>query len=378
MITMSPLSRPLVRRILPLVVLVAGCASAKTGNTDNAPDNKSAANETTTRPATAPIEGDFDPKTVVATVAGTKLTLAELDKTAVDQIDSLRREHFRKLAELREQALDAWINDKLLEAEAKRQGLDGAEALLKREVEDKLKPVDDAAAQKFYTENSDRMDGMKFADIKERIKSFLTQQARTEAYGTFIDSLRKKSQVVTSLPVTRHTVDASGPSKGPADAPITIVEFSDYECPYCSRAQDAIKQVFAAYPNKVRLVFKDFPLDFHENAPKASEAAHCADKQGKYWEMHDKLFANQQALGKEALRGYAKAIDGLDVEAWSKCFDSGEMAKRVSQGLAQGRSAGVNGTPAFFVNGILLSGARPFSDFKRIIDSELARPKAKK
>jgi len=364
-----------------LALAVAGCASSNSANTGADGSDKKAASSGGSEaktPTMAPVKGDFDPKTVVATLGDTKLTLAELDKTAADQIDSMRREHLRKLAELRERALDNWVNEKLLEAEAKKQGLKDTEALLDKEVEGKLKEASDEEAKKFYDENSDRMEGVEFSVIKDRIKGFLKQQQRSEAYGKYIDGLRAKAGVTLTLPVMRVTVDSSGPSKGPANAPITIVEFSDYECPFCSRAQDAINEVFAKYPGKVRLVFKDFPLDFHPNAPKASEAAHCADVQGKYWEMHDKMFANQKALGKDALATYAKEIKGLDVEKWQKCLDGGEMAKKVADGLAQGKKVGVDGTPAFFVNGVMLGGARPFADFKKIIDAELARGSAKK
>ena len=350
------------------------CASSTANNgSDKKKDDSSKPAKVAAAPTVAPVQGDFDPKTVVATMGDTKLTLAELDKTASSQIDAMRREHLRKLGELRERALDNWINEKLLEQEAKKQGLKGTEALLDKEVEKKLKPVTDDAAKKFFAENSDRMGGMTFDIVKDRIKGFLQNQARAELYTAYIEGLRKKAGVKVSLPVMRTAVDTVGPTKGPANAPITIVEFSDYECPYCGKAQDAINKVFAAYKGKVRLVFKDFPLDFHENAPKASEAAHCADSQGKYWEYHDKLFANQTALTKDSLVTYAKEIKGLDYDKWLKCLDSGEMAKKVAKGLEDGKKAGVDGTPAFFVNGIMLGGARPFEDFKKIIDAELAR-----
>jgi protein-disulfide isomerase len=128
------------------------------------------------------------------------------------------------------------------------------------------------------------------------------------------------------------------------------------------------------YGDKIRLVYRDLPLPNHKNAPKAAEAAHCAGEQGKYWEMHAKLFANQRALEVPALKGYAKDLK-LDQAKFDKCLDSGATAAIVEESRKVGNEAGVNGTPAFFVNGILISGAQPFDAFKEIIDVELAQSK---
>jgi protein-disulfide isomerase len=166
-------------------------------------------------------------------------------------------------------------------------------------------------------------------------------------------------------------VAAEGPAMGEEKAPVTIVEFSDYQCPFCSRAEDTVKKVLDSYKGKVRLVFRDYPLPFHPQAQKASEAAHCAGDQGKYWQMHEKLFANQSALGVPQLKDHAKGL-GLDAAKFDKCLDSGEKAKIVETSKKAGDEAGVNGTPAFFINGRPLSGAREFEKFKEIIDYELA------
>jgi protein-disulfide isomerase len=166
-------------------------------------------------------------------------------------------------------------------------------------------------------------------------------------------------------------VAADGPSKGPSSAPVTIVEFSDFECPYCSRAEETVSQVLKQYGDKVRLVYRDFPLPFHPNAQKAAEAAQCAGDQGKYWEMHEKLFANQKDLKPEALKGYAKELN-LDPAKFEKCLDGGAKAAVVDANRKAGEKVGVTGTPAFFINGYQLTGAQPFEEFKTIIDAELA------
>ncbi len=161
--------------------------------------------------------------------------------------------------------------------------------------------------------------------------------------------------------------------KGDSNAPVIIIEFSDYECPFCGRYfQQTYPQIVKEYVDtgKVKIVFRDFPLSFHENAQKAGEAAECAGEQGKYWEMHDKLFENQQALGIVNLKQYAKEL-GLNTKAFDDCLDSGKMASEIQKDFEDGQNAGVSGTPAFFINGIALTGAQPFEAFKQIIEQEL-------
>ncbi|MBU1111270.1 MAG: thioredoxin domain-containing protein [Nanoarchaeota archaeon] len=162
--------------------------------------------------------------------------------------------------------------------------------------------------------------------------------------------------------------------KGNADALVTIVEFSDFECPFCGRyVQDTYPSIVENYidTGKVKYVFRDFPLSFHANAQKAGEAAECAGEQGMYWEMHDLLFANQNALGIASLKAYADDL-GLDTGDIDECLDSGAMADEIAQDMADGQRYGVSGTPAFFINGKLISGAQPFSVFEAEIEAALA------
>jgi protein-disulfide isomerase len=161
---------------------------------------------------------------------------------------------------------------------------------------------------------------------------------------------------------------------GDEDAPVTIIEFSDYECPFCARFYlNTLPQLKREYidTGKVKLVYRDFPLSFHQNAQKAAEAAECAGEQDKYYEMHDKIFENQQAITTTNLKEYAKEI-GLDTNEFNECLDSGEMANEVQKDFQDGQNAGVRGTPTFFINGKLLRGAQPFEEFQKIIEKELA------
>jgi len=291
----------------------------------------------------------------VARWSGGSITQAELDSATYDQ---------------RKQALDQMIVRKLVEQKAKAEGIT-PEALFKREVTDKVKGPSDAEMKAFYDEQSKKQPLPPFEQIKDQISQYLSRNGQAEAQKAFVDKLKAEAKVETLLKPPRVQVAAEGPSKGPAAAPITIVEFSDFQCPFCSKAEETVDKVMKSYDGKVRLVYRDYPLPFHPQAQKAAEAAHCAGDQGKYWEMHEKLFANQKALEPTALKGYAKELK-LDQGKFDKCLDSGEKAKIVEANKKAGEQVGVNGTPAFFVNGVMLSGAQPFDEFKTLIDQELA------
>ena len=343
--------------------LFSGC------NKEKAP----AAAATATTP-TAAAAGEPSPDTVVATYGdGQKITYGDLNDRIKDQLANLDKQKHQ----LRKQGIDGLVVERLVQAEAKKRNLT-EEQLIKAEVDDKVPQPPEAELKKMYDEAKERLPpGTTFEQVKPQIVDFLTGSKKQERAREFFAELKKGANVQITLPEPpreRKTVAATGAAKGPENAPITIVEFSDFQCPYCSRAIETVDQVLKAYPNQVRLVFRHFPLDFHAQAPKASEAALCAQDQNKFWEMHDKLFANQKALEVPALKGYAKEL-GLDTGKFDKCLDSGEKAATVQADMADGKKVGVNGTPAFFINGILLSGAQPFDEFKSVIDSELQAKK---
>jgi protein-disulfide isomerase len=163
--------------------------------------------------------------------------------------------------------------------------------------------------------------------------------------------------------------DGGRPARGPADAPITMIEFSDYECPFCKRAAPTVDQVLKAYAGKIKFVYRDYPLPFHASAMPASLAARCAERLGKFWEYHDKVFASPD-LNPAKLKAVAGEV-GLDQAKFDACFDQQEGRAAVEKDMEDGQSVGVNGTPAFFINGRMLSGAQPFERFKEVIDDEL-------
>jgi protein-disulfide isomerase len=178
-------------------------------------------------------------------------------------------------------------------------------------------------------------------------------------------------------PTPAGPVDVSvddDPSLGPADAPVTIIEFSDFQCPYCSRFQtETFPQIIQNYGDRVRFVYRDFPLtSLHANALKAAEASECADDQGAYWKYHDLLFQNQSALDDASLKNYAASL-GLDTAAFNQCLDSDSTMSEIQKDYQDGITAGVQGTPAFFVNGNLIEGAQPYSVFQAAIEAALTK-----
>jgi protein-disulfide isomerase len=169
----------------------------------------------------------------------------------------------------------------------------------------------------------------------------------------------------------------TSPAKGPKDAPLTVVVFSDFQCPFCSKVEPSVTELEKTYPGKVRVVWKNYPLPFHDKAKGAAEAALAAGEQGKFWEMHDVLFKNQQALDPASLEKYAQELK-LDMGKWKAAFETHKYAAQIDAEMKQGAEVGVSGTPATFINGRLLSGAVPFSEFQKIADDELAKLGGKK
>jgi protein-disulfide isomerase len=315
-----------------------------------------------------------NPTAPVAKIGGDVITSAELEKAAHGEVAKLEAQAAEQLYNARSQALDAIIEKRVLDAKAKAENTT-PEKIIEREVTSKMAPPPEGEVRAAY----DKMVAQgrplpPFDQVKAELTNFLKERKAEQARKAYVDTLRQAAKVEVLLPpllLPKVEVAAEGPAIGDQQAPVTIVLFSDFQCPFCGRAEDTVKKVLDTYKGKVRLVFRDYPLPFHERAQKASEAAHCAGDQGKYWQMHDKLFANQQALSVPDLKSHAKGL-GLDVARFDKCLDSGEKAKLVEASKKAGDEAGVNGTPAFFINGHPLTGLREFAEFKSIIDYQLA------
>jgi protein-disulfide isomerase len=318
------------------------------------------------RPTAAAAEGE-----VAARLGTQTITLEQVDAKAKQNPQSLQV--YQQLYQVRKAALDEIVADRLVEQEAKARGVT-KEALLEQEVTSKIVAVSDADVEKFYNENRARMGGKPLEEMKDPIRQFLTAQNQQQARQAMVDRLSAKTklEVVLDAPRVTVTVREGEPMKGPATAPITLVEYSEFQCPFCSRVGPTVQQVMKTYGDKVRLVFRDYPLPFHDKARPASEAAQCAHAQGKFWEYHDTLFANQNALDAESLKKHAADL-GLDTAKFNQCFDEGRYKSVVERNFTEGQVLGVSGTPAFFINGRFLSGAVPFEAFQQIIDEELKR-----
>jgi protein-disulfide isomerase len=263
------------------------------------------------------------------------------------------------------------IDERLLAAEAAKRGVE-VDAMLAAEAE-QAGPIEHAEVLAFYEQVKDRLQDVAFEDVADQIRARLEQQRSAASRAAMLESLREATLVKVALEPPRIDVTPDGPGRGPADAPVTIVEFSDYQCPFCQRAEPTLQQVAARYPDQVRIVYRHFPLDsIHPLARPAAEAAACADEQGKFWEFHALVWEATPDLGPEKLTEMAAALD-LDADAFGVCVTERRFRDLVEKDLNDGQAAGVNGTPAFFVNGIPLSGARSLEDFVQLIDSELAR-----
>jgi protein-disulfide isomerase len=242
----------------------------------------------------------------------------------------------------------------------------------------RTKPVGESDVVTFYQANINQMQGRSLETMAPAIRRYLQDQQSEAARASLIADLRKTGPEVRLLfDAPRHTIEvtADDPSIGSSSAPVTLVEFSDFQCPFCQRVAPTLKQVKEKYGDKVRIVWKDFPLtQIHPQAFKAGEAAHCAADQGKFWEYHDRLFANQQSLQPNDLKKHAADL-GLDSGAFGTCLDSSKYGERVRDGVAEGSRLGVNSTPTIYINGRVLSGAQPYETFVTVIDEELSKSK---
>jgi protein-disulfide isomerase len=213
--------------------------------------------------------------------------------------------------------------------------------------------------------NAELAKGTKPADLYAQL---IKDGASTPPAAANDDDDAPKGPVYVEIP-------ADAPIRGSKDAKITIVEFSDFQCPFCSRVTPTIAKIEEAYGKDVRVVWRNLPLPFHQNAQLAAEAAMAANDQGKFWQMHDKLFGNQQALQRPDLEKYAQEI-GLDMKKFKEALDTGKFTQRVKDDAQYGSKVGARGTPSFFINGKSFSGAQPFDNFKQVIDAEIARADA--
>ncbi len=224
-----------------------------------------------------------------------------------------------------------------------------------------------------YAQNRAQLGNRPFDQVKGQIEEYLRDQALAQRRQAFRAELEGRASVKVMLKPPRYeiAVPASAPTQGPAAAPVTIVSFADYQCPYCQRAEQVVAELERRYAGKLRLVHRDFPLDFHPRARFAARASYCAGEQGRFWEYHRGLLLQPGDYADAELQARARAL-GLQEGPFNACLASERFDAVVAQGLEDGRKLGINSTPTFFINGRMVSGARPLEYFAQIIDEELA------
>ena len=316
----------------------------------------------------APTTPDASSTEPVAKVGDQIITEAELEAAAGPKLLQARQQIYA----IKSQVLNELVFQKLLAMEAAKEGLTPDQL--------QAKYVDAADAQPSEEEINQLLQRVRSrlpADdemARKQVVDFLTGQKRQAAAQQLRDQLMAKYHVEVMLTPPRQDIEitAADATRGPADAPVTIVEVSDFQCPYCSRTQDVLHQLDQIYAGKIRWVFKNFPLPMHPNARFAAQAAVCANQQGKFWPLHDWMFAHQDALSRPQIETEAGTL-GINLEAFTACVDDPATVKAVEQDIQAATALGINGTPAFIINGRMLVGAQPLQAFRQVIDDELRR-----
>lgn len=305
----------------------------------------------------------------VAIIAERTIYDDELLPLMDDQLQQLRNQEY----ELKSRALDKLIDQSLLDAAASRRGIT-RDQLLEQEVSAKVPEPTEAEIEAFYF---GQREFRPFEEVKSKLGEALKQVRADHLRLAYMEKLRRDAAVSVLLapPKVEVGYDTSR-VRGNPNAPVTIVEFSDFQCPFCRGSEETIKKVMAEYGDKVKVAYRDFPLrSAHPRAEAAAEASRCASEQGRYWEYHDLLFSAPAKLDAASLLEHAKALQ-LNETQFLSCLNSEKFKSAVDADLQAGSGARVSATPAFFVNGVFISGAQPTSVFEKTIDSELARLRA--
>ena len=315
----------------------------------------------------------------LAVVNGESITEEQVQKEAATELERLEQKRQQFLTTFErdkkgavEDALDKLVNDKVLGLEAKKRNIT-VDQLVQQEVENKTTVPTEEVVRKFYDDNKAVINGS-FIETALEIRNYLMGRSRDTAFANLLSTLRKEYGFKSMVEPDRTKVETKGhPSKGPANAPVTIVEFSDFECPYCSGLFPTLRRVEETYKDKIRIVYRQFPLNnIHPHAQKAAEASLCANDQDKFWQLHDAMFVDQQNLTIEDLKSKAATLS-LNATTFSSCLDSGKHAAIIRDSIAEGSKAGVDGTPALFINGRFLGGNQPYDEIAKIIEDELMR-----
>jgi len=304
------------------------------------------------------------PSDVVSIINGQKITFAEVQAKNGGRLLQPRQE----LYQAEQKALDEFVAQRLFEDEARRQNIT-VDELMKREVTSKVQnPTEDQLRVVYEMSN---VGNQPYDTVREKLVEYVRTARTARAQIALLESLKAKSEVVVLLAPPRVEVAVGdGPRSGKTDAPVQIVEFADYECPYCIKVHPTIKKLVAEYGDRVNLVFRNFPLPMHANAQKAAEAALCAGEQNDFWGYHDKIFSGT-SLDVASLKKFASELK-LDTTKFDTCLDSGAQAATVQKDAAEAQKLGISATPSFFLNGRFFTGAMDYNSLHEMVQQELA------
>jgi len=300
---------------------------------------------------------------VIAEVDGMKVTLAEVEQKRADELFQARNTYYQA----ERKALDSYIDEHLLKQAAERENLT-VEKLLDRHVSGTLPKDPPEEALRVYYEGVDTSEP--YTVVRDKILEHLRQRRLEKARSTYMQSLRNQAKVAISLAPPRADIRLTDtPIRGGENAPVMVVEYADYECPYCQQLEPELKRLAVEYRGKMSLAYKDVPLPMHASAAKAAEAAHCAGVEGKFWEYHDLLFATKE-LESGKLKEHARTLN-LNLPAFNKCLDSGAQAELVKEQLREAQRLGLAGTPTLFINGRILIGTGNYESIRELLEQEL-------
>jgi len=303
-----------------------------------------------------------EPLQVVARVSGTDLTLSDLQQDEGGKL--LQAEYQYYLNERK--ALEELIDNRLLRDEARKKNIT-LEQLLETEVYKGVKdPTEDQL--EVYYEGLDTQEP--YQSVREDVLQHIRELRRTKARAAYVEQLRKEAKInVMLMPPSAQVNVSKAYARGSENAPVVLVEFADYQCPYCQKVNPQIQQLKKEYGDNLTVIYKDFPLPMHHGSEKAAEASRCAGEQGKFWEYHDVLFYSK-LLDVDALKEHARVLK-LDGDRFDTCLDSGAETGAVKKDLDEAKSLGLTGTPSFFVNGHFFSGVVDYAALKDIVNQQL-------
>jgi len=344
---MSSSMRVILTALIALFLVTSGCSSQQAGD---APQSQSS--ETV----------------VVASINGEPITKAELEYEAQGLLRQLDHDRYRML----EKGLKRMVNFRLIDAEAAERGVT-SEALVHQEITLKITEPTQQEIADYYRDNN-RLAERTLEEMSERIYERLKQTKEIERRAEFLDELRAKNEIVFSFEAPRYEIPVTEDdlARGPENAPLTVIEYADFDCPYCKTSYPVVERLLGEYAQQIRYVYRDFPLASHPRAVPAAMAAHCAGDQDKYWDYSQHLMLMRGDLSDADLTRRASDV-GVDMAEFKACYEASRHEDRLQANMESGNRLGITGTPTFFINGRILIGAKPYEELKAVLDQELAR-----